>query len=325
MTRIRDRIISFADLKKKNMTGTRNRIISASRRTDIPAWYTPWFLEGIRQGYVDTRHPFTGKTRRVDVLPDHTHSIVFWSKNFGPFLALEADRILTDMGYSLYFNFTVNSESHRLEPSLPDLEQRLEQVRILADRFDPRTIAWRFDPICFYTIGSGGRQNNLSDFTRIADVMAELGIPKCVTSFYDPYRKVETRIRHQAASGQPPIRFSIPALEDRKRIIGRMAAYLSDRGMALTLCCESETMACIDSLGGPVVRANACIDGKLLKRLYGGNPVTKRDYGQRAQKGCRCTQSVDIGSYRDHPCFHDCLFCYANTGLDVRIRQGKVT
>lgn len=74
-------------------------------------------------------------------------------------------------------------------------------------------------------------------------------------------------------------------------------------------------------MGAPGLQAyaspNACINGHLYKALFGGNPEIRGDYGQRRKQGCQCTKSFDIGSYEDHPCFHNCLFCYARTGLDI--------
>lgn len=304
------------------MTRTREQIISASRRTDIPAWYTPWFLDRIRDRRFDIRNPFSGQVRTVEVRPDNTHSIVFWSKNYHPFLDLGADRILRDMGFRLYFNFTVNSVDPLLEPALPGLARRIAQAGILADRFGPQSIAWRFDPICFYMPAKESNrraiQNNLKDFRHIADQMSDFGMTKCVTSFYDSYRKVDHRIRFLAGRGKPAPALIDPSLADKVKIIREMAVFLGDKQMNLHLCCESTLMDAVADQQIPA-RENACVDGRLLKEIYGGNPVLAKDAGQRTRKGCRCTKSVDVGDYQAHPCGHDCLFCYANTRLDTEI------
>jgi hypothetical protein len=221
------------------MTRTRPEIISASRRTDIPAWYTPWFLERIRHQSFEITNPFNRRVRKVHVTPENTHSIVFWSKNFGPFLALDAHKILADMGFNLFFNFTVNSESPLLEPRLPALETRLDQARYLADRFGPQAVAWRFDPICFYTCGAGPVEDNLTDFPRISRAMADLGIPTCVTSFYDPYRKVAARTKYLAQKGGPLIRFTDMGIAHKTALIQDLAAQLAKKKICLCLCCEA--------------------------------------------------------------------------------------
>ncbi len=308
------------------MGQTQNKILSASRRTDIPGWYTPWFLDRIQQGYFTIKNPYNKVARRVDARPEDIHSIVFWSKNFGPFLDLHADRILADLGYKLYFNFTINSRASLLEPGLPKLLERLDQASLLCQRFGPDKLSWRFDPICFYKINNKPLENTLGDFTMIADAMAGMGITRCVTSFYNGYKKIEARVSHLSSQGNPLVSFVDPTMEDRQKVIRRMADYLEKKDIRLHLCCEASLFA---GLGPKVpgedcrVKENACIDGKLLKHLYGGTPETRRDYGQRSKQGCRCTQAIDIGSYEDHPCFHNCLFCYANTGIDTQIRQGR--
>lgn len=302
------------------MIQTRDKILSASRRTDIPGWYTPWFLEQIDLGYFMVKNPYTQISRKISALPDEIHSIVFWSKNFGPFLELGADQILKGKGYPLLFNFTVNSPSPLLEPRLPELGKRVDQAGILCERFGPDKLFWRFDPICFFQTDTGLIENNLEDFFQIADAMAALGITQCVTSFYDDYRKIQARLRFLSLDHL--LSFVRPKPEEQQKVLRGMADYLNSQNISLHLCCEKEIFNTLESDGG--ILENACIDGRLFQKIYGGNPETRRDYGQRSKQGCQCTQSIDIGSYEDHPCFHNCLFCYANTGVDLQIRQAKV-
>jgi hypothetical protein len=303
------------------MSQTRDKIISASRRTDIPGWYTPWFLAQIKQGGFTIQTPYNKASKRVDARPESVHSIVFWSKNFGPFQDLYADQILKDMGYHLYFNFTINSRNALLEPKLPGLSERLSQANHLCEKFGPDKLSWRFDPICFYRIDNKGIGNNLGDFTMIADAMAEMGISRCVTSFYNGYKKIETRVSHLSSLGNPHVCFIDPTIEKKQQVIQRMADYLGQKNIDLHLCCETSVFQTLGK--GSHVKQNACIDGKHLKHLYGGTPETGKDYGQRSKLGCQCTKSIDIGAYADHPCYHNCLFCYANTGIDTKIRQGR--
>ena len=300
------------------------RILSASRRTDIPGWYTPWFLDRIQKGRFNIKNPYTRKVRTVPVSPDKIHSIVLWSKNYAPFLDLKADQTLTNLGYKLYFNFTINSTAPVLEPFIPCLESRLEQLALLADRYDPRQIAWRFDPVCFFKDRRGNIHNNLEDFPAIARFAAKLKIPKCVTSFYDPYKKVENRIRYSRDSDTADIQFMDPDLETKITVIQRMAAVLEPLNIGLFLCCEPDLFQAAEKKGVCGIKENACIDGPLLKEIHGGELDLGRDYGQRYKKGCRCRRSIDVGSYEDHPCYHNCLFCYANTGRDMAIKQSKV-
>ncbi len=310
-------------------------VLSASRRTDIPGCYTSWFMDCISQGCFQVRQPFTGKYRTIYVQPEHTHSIVFWSKNYAPFLSAKANTILTDKGFSLYFHFTINSENPLLEPNLPPLDRRLQQLETLVQAHGPDKIAWRFGPVCFYEDEKGHKGNNLDDFAAIARCAGRLGIGKCVVSFYDPYPKVKTRQQFLRSRSKKTVRMIVPDKAKQIRIIRKMADHIKPWKMTLALCSEKELFSAIcpeqDLFSPPNTDPapdnlveNACIDGRMLQKLYGGNPCLERDKGQRAASGCRCTQSVDIGSYNDHPCSHNCLFCYARTCLDIQIQHSII-
>ena len=306
------------------MTRNPDKILSASRRTDIPAFYMDWFMDGINQGFINVKNPYNKIVKRVDLSPKAVHSIVFWSKNYDAFIKKHAGEELEQRGFHIYFNFTINSESAVLEPNLPSLKKRLKQLETLASVFGPEKISWRFDPICFYDIGKKGRgnMNNLSDFPMIADVAATLGINKCVSSFFDDYQKIQRRIRRLNQTQPAAVFFTTPAMGKKTEVIHRMARHLKSKRITLYLCCEKEVFSNLDA--DAAVLENACIDGRLLKSLFGGNPVTQRDYGQRSTLGCRCTKSIDIGSYDTQPCFHNCLFCYANPDIDNTLKKANI-
>ncbi len=103
-------------------------VISASRRTDIPAFYMPWFMDRIDKGYFEVVNPYNRRTSIVPATPAEVHTIVFWSKNFGPFITGRYGEKLIDAGYHLFFNYTLNSESPLLEPNLPPLQTRMSQL-----------------------------------------------------------------------------------------------------------------------------------------------------------------------------------------------------
>lgn len=295
-------------------------VLSASRRTDIPSFYMDWFMDQIHKGFFILKNPFTKKTRQIQTTPDRVHAIVFWSKNFDQFVTSSAGENLTSLGYNLYFNFTLNSESPLLEPHMPPLAQRLEQLKALTDTFGPDAIAWRFDPVCFYQTETGGPvQSNLTHFSLIAQKAADLGITKCVTSFFDNYVKIDRRIKRLFEKRNKFLKFIDPPKEKKTSLIQKMAENLRSLGISLHLCCEEEIFKALPP--ACPVEQNACIDGRRLHRLYKGTCTVARDYGQRAQKGCHCTKSVDIGSYDDHPCRNNCLFCYARPQADIPEKQ----
>ena len=284
-------------------------ILSASRRTDIPAFYMPWLMKGVQRGCIAVQNPFNRKVRQVPVSPDRVHSMVFWSKNFGPFLEGGYGERLRSMGFHLAFNFTINSSSPDLEPAVPPLSQRLDQLRELARRFGGKTIQWRFDPICHYTTRDGSHRDNLSDFASIAEVAGENGIQTCITSFMDHYRKVVRR-----AEGR--LTFVDPAMDRKRTILLEMERRLASLQISLDVCCEPDVLETLPL--SATIRPAACISGRRIMALYGGRVSLRRDAGQRRAAGCGCTASVDIGSYAEHPCFHNCLFCYANPAGDQK-------
>ena len=265
----------------------------------------PWFMERIHSGVFEVVNPFNRRVRKVPATPDDVHTIVFWSKDFDPFLKKGYGQYLQKTGYNLFFNFTINSYAPPLEPYVPPLDDRLEQLEQLSDRFGSRSINWRFDPICFFRTRKGVIEDNLDDLNRIAGKASICGIRRCITSFMDPYPKIKKRLIHMSHFS-----FSDPPPEVKKEVILKMEQTLSDRNINLKLCCEKETLDALPA--NTTVGESACISNELLCELFGGNLSLKKDTGQRVKKGCGCKVSVDIGSYHHHPCFHNCLFCYAN-------------
>jgi DNA repair photolyase len=280
-------------------------VISASRRTDIPAFYMHWMMEQIEKGVFEVINPYNRRVSLVPATPDKVHTIVFWSKNFGPFINGGYGKLLQKEGYHLFFNFTINSNSPFLEPNVPSLEERLEQLDYLCNQFDPITINWRFDPLCFYKIKKERIYDNLHDFQYISKRAACSGIQRCITSFMDHYPKIQKRTT--------PINgfsFIDPSDEKKEEILLNMEKALRAKKIRLQTCCEKRLLEILPEYS--TITKSACIPNDFLEKLFGGNLSLKPDKGQRINDGCGCMVSVDIGSYHLHPCFHNCLFCYAN-------------
>jgi hypothetical protein len=121
----------------------------------------------------------------------------------------------------------------------------------------------------------------------------------------DSYPKIEKRLA--TLSG---FSFFDPPLKIKRQIILKIEKILACGNINLMLCCEKEVLDALPE--NTSVTQSACIPSDLLVELFGGNLDLKKDAGQRIQKGCGCKKSVDIGSYDQHPCYHNCLFCYAN-------------
>lgn len=287
------------------MSVPRQMVISASRRTDIPAFYMEWFMSRIEKGFFETVNPFNRRVTRLPATPDRVHTIVFWSKNFRPFIEGRYGKALRRLGYKLFFNFTINSESRRLEPNIPPLADRLDQLDRLCREFDPAAVNWRFDPVCFFREPDGRVDNNLKDFADIADAAGSCGIRRCITSFMDEYPKI-----HKRVAALPGFAFIDPPLARKTAVIEKMCHRLTAGGIRLQLCCEQEILNALPQRAG--ITKSACIPGDLLAHLFGGGLSLKKDAGQRIKLGCGCSVSADIGVYHLHKCYHNCLFCYAN-------------
>ncbi len=280
-------------------------VISASRRTDIPAFYMDWFMEQIKKGMFDVVNPFNRRKFTVPATPDKVHTIVFWSKNFAPFIKGGFGQKLSAMGFNLFFNFTLNSNNPLLEPRIPSLARRLDQLRELSRDYGSGSINWRFDPICLFRFDKKPIQSNLNDFSKIATWASQYGISRCVTSFMDDYAKIKKRI-----TSMPGFSFIDPVLPEKIKILLKMEKELAGKNIDLYTCCEKEVLDALPS--GSSIRNSSCIPNDLFVEIFGGDLNFKRDSGQRTAAGCGCMVSSDIGSYQQHPCYHNCLFCYAN-------------
>jgi hypothetical protein len=273
-------------------------IISASRRTDLPAFYSNWLLGQFAQGYAEVVNPYNKKKSIVELKPEQVHSVVLWSKDFSPLLK----RIGRLNVYELFFMFTIN-DCALLEPKVPPLEQRFEQAEFIVNNFDKERLLARFDPIVHWQEG-GVIQNNLASFPKIIKKFSCLGLRSIKISFMDTsYKKLARR----------GVDFIELPLEDKQEITTRLADMAREYGITLQFCCNDYLFE--NNSGNTQYQSisnienAACIDGAYLARVVGEPASLKKDPSQRKQ--CHCTISRDIGSYTQR-CAHGCKFCYAN-------------
>ena len=275
-----------------------------------------WFMQGIEKGLFEVRNPYNLKISRVPSRPDAVHSIVFWSKNFAPFIDGGYGQMLSRSGYHIYFQFTINCENPILEPNIPPMYERLEQAKALCRDYGPEAVCWRFDPVCVYETEKDGRSDNTYCLESLAKAVSSLGIKRCVTSFVDLYPKVMRR-----AEKKPGFSFFDPPVSEKREMLMSMKKILDEYGINMVTCCEKDVME--NWTNEPGIKQGACIDHRILSKLYGPGLNMKKDRGQRSSKGCGCMVSKDIGSYAQHPCFHACLFCYANPAQDARKKKNE--
>lgn len=269
-------------------------IVSASRRTDIPAFYHQWFMNRIRAGFCLVPNPFNPtQVARVSLTPEDVAVIVFWTRNPTPLLPYldELDR----RGYRYYFQFTLTGYPRLLEPGLPAPEALVEAFRRLAERVGAEKVIWRYDPLLFSNITDVAfhRQN----FVRLADALAGY-TRRVVLSLFDPYTSVMRRLRKVPQLELSEASAIEEELPDLLRFLAQMAA---SHGLEARSCAEARDWTPYGILPGK------CVDDELIARLFGVEVTHTKDAGQRPT--CRCVQSKDIGVY--HTCRHGCLYCYA--------------
>jgi hypothetical protein len=275
------------------------QIISASRRCDIPAFQGDWFLERVQAGFVGVRNPFSHKIQPVSLRPAEVSAIVFWSKNYQPFLPV-LEKITSLYQGRFLFHFTVNGFSGLaktlLEPNTPQADPALATVQALSREYGAEKILWRFDPIIFSDLTPP--EERLTVFRDLAEQLAGMTC-RCHVSFVDLYGKVRRRFAEMEAAGK--IRFVKPALSAQVAFLKELKPIAAGVGIQLFTCCEDEVGA---AAGVP---KGHCIDAELLRRLYPTQEFPEKIRPSRKQ--CGCYLSRDIGSYRT--CNHECVYCYA--------------
>ncbi len=269
------------------------RIVSASRRTDLPAFHARWFMNRVRAGFCHWVHPFNGQVRRVSLVPDDVIAFVFWTRNPGP-LARRFPELQT-LDRPLLFHFTVTGEGPPVESHNPPLATALRRFDELSDRLGSDAVLWRYDPILISDRVSA--DDHLARFEKLA-ARLEGRTRRCTISFTDFYGKTERNLaRLEAAEG---IAFRRPPEDEKRNLVRRLAMVAAARGMELVSCCD-------DSLTGEGVGRSRCIDPAAIARASGGpTPVLA---ARPTRKGCGCVESVDIGAY--DTCAFGCAYCYA--------------
>jgi hypothetical protein len=269
-------------------------IISASRRTDIPALYSEWFLNRLKAGFVMVPNPrVPNRIGRVELSPDNVDCIVFWTKN--PIPMLNKLNRIEAMGYAFYFQFTLTPYGKTIERNLPPKTELIDAFAELGQRIGSERLVWRYDPIlidpvhsiqwhhkCFYDLC-----DKLHPYTR-----------RCVLSFIDPYKHIAGHFQE--------VRY-----EEIIAVASRFSKIAKEYDLALFACAEE-----IDFTEYGISRSS-CIDSELIEQILGCGIRAKKDTAQRT--ACACIESVDIGVY--DTCTNECAYCYATTSPSVAIRH----
>ena len=264
-------------------------ILSVSRRTDIPAFYSKWFMNRIREGFVLVRNPMNyHQVSRVALRPDVIDCIVFWTKNAAPLLSY-IDEI--DQQYNFYFQYSVNAYDRDIEQNLPSLPQRIDTFKRISDKVGPHRIIWRYDPILMSNhIDANWHIDQYSKLAQSLNGYTET----CVFSFIDLYDKVKNNVSKLGIRSCTQ--------DEMKAIAKGLSLIANSNNLTLQTCAEEIDL---DQYG--IIHGH-CIDGKLIESLTGRKLNAKKDKNQR--EICGCLESIDIGQY--NTCRHGCRYCYAN-------------
>ena len=267
-------------------------IVSASYRTDIPAFYSAWFLGRLRSGQCRVANPYGGPDYRVSLAPEAVDGFVFWTRNAKPFLpALEETAA---RGFPFLLQYTITGYPRALEPSVVRPREAVALVKQLARRFGQRAVVWRYDPVFLTSLTPPDW--HLERFAELASVLRG-ATDEVVLSFAQIYAK--TRANSDRAARRHGFTWSDPDPETKSALLGQLAAIARDHGLRPTLCSQPELLT-------DAIEPAACIDAGRLSDLA-GRPIKARTKGNRP--GCLCAESRDIGAY--DTCPQGCIYCYA--------------
>lgn len=260
-------------------------LISASRRTDLPAFHGEWFSSCLSAGRAEYRNPYSGRPATVSLRRDDVAAFVFWTRDPSPFFPV-LDR-LERAGFRSLFQFTLTGYPRELEPSVPGFAHAVAAFRRLSQRIGPGRVLWRFDPL----FPGEPPEALVARFDRVSAALSGL-TARCTLSIAHPYRKSLQATRDCRELWEPTDLFREAVL--RVALIGRA------RGLDVRSCCTP-------LLGEWGIPPAGCVDGEQMMRLW---PDAEIQAGPSpVRPGCLCSLSRDIGSYRT--CRHGCLYCYA--------------
>ena len=274
-------------------------IISASRRTDIPAFYAEWFMNRIREGYCTVPNPFNpNQVSRISLTPGDVDVVVFWTRFPLPLMPFLKE--LDERGYRYYFLYTLMDNPRVLEPRSPSYKKALETFQHLSQRIGREKVVWRYDPMVFSTLTTASFHGET--YQRIAEDLKG-DTDRSIISLVDIYRKAKKRLALLERNG---LRFTTPPHEELGKLMKVIATAAQTNGMAIRRCAETP-----NPVWGDIPKGK-CVDDGLIRRVFGRDVTHQKDSSQRPH--CGCVASRDIGMY--DTCLFGCVYCYATTHLD---------
>ncbi len=275
-------------------------IISASRRTDIPAFYAEWLIRRIRIGHCTVPNPFNKKQiSYVSLLPEDVEIIVFWTRNPSPLMPYLKE--LDERGHHYYFQYTLLNNPRPLETKTPPISSALSTFKKLSDLIGPEKVIWRYDPIVFSSITDV--HFHVETYKRISDTLQGYTY-RSVISIMDFYRKMKKRkLEEQGIEFMEHDEEPSPKFDE---LMYSFAQIAKENEMEIVSCAETINLSPYG------IRPGKCIDDAHIREVFGVNVTHKKDKSQR--KECGCVISKDIGMYNS--CLFGCQYCYATTSFE---------
>jgi len=267
-------------------------IVSASYRTDIPAFYGDWFRRCLAAGHALVRNPYGGRDSRVDLRPDAVDGYIFWSRNLARFGGALAE--VEGQGTPFVVQMTITGYPRALESAVVAPERAVAQLHRIAETYGPRAATWRYDPILATSLTPPDWHRDTFDaLARQLDGVVD----EVVVSWATIYRKTERNM--MAAAKAHGFQWSDPPDEEKRALLIDLAKTAAAHGMQMTLCSQPHLLV-------EGVTPARCVDAGRLSDVT-GRPITAKQKGNRP--GCDCAASRDIGAY--DTCPHGCVYCYA--------------
>lgn len=272
-------------------------IINTGCRTDIPAFYSKWLMNRIREGYVLVRNPYyKSQVTKYSLSPNLVDCLAFCTKNPEPMLQYldELDK------YKQYWFVTITPYGKDIEPVVPNKEKVIESFKKLSEHVGVDSIGWRYDPIF---IGNGfDVKKHIESFEKNAKQLKGY-TNNCTISFLDLYEKV----KRNAPDIRPPTKEEQIELAKAFSRIGKI------NNMTIHSCCEKTYLS---EYG---LKCNGCMSQEIIEKAINSllNPPKRKNL----REDCNCLMGNDIGAY--DTCGHLCKYCYANANKGLVIENMK--
>lgn len=269
-------------------------IISASRRTDIPAFYSEWFMNQIRNGEFLRINPYNNQVIQNKFNPEDIQAVVFWTRNAQPMLKNGYLDELDSLGIPYYFQYTITGYPKAIEKSVKHPLKAIDTFNELADKIGGNKVIWRFDPIFI------SQYTPVEELLRLHEKIASLihsDTEQNVISFLDDYQKTGRNLKAAGIDA----RDILNSPNELDTLLRGLSENSQKYNLNLSTCAEN-----IDLEKYGIIKGK-CIDGDFIKNVLGVKVSKAKDQGQR--KECGCVKSIDVGVY--DTCVHGCHYCYA--------------